>query len=59
MTYVDSERHKLEVQHYRYRTYMKELLSKFGLPAKERFPEALIGKRAELGAEHRALRLAS
>lgn len=30
VTYVDSERHKLEVQHYRYRTYIKKLLKRFG-----------------------------
>lgn len=30
VTYIDSPRHKLEVQHYRYRTYIKKLLKKFG-----------------------------
>lgn len=30
VTYIDSERHKLEVQHYRYRTYIRKLLAKFG-----------------------------
>jgi NADH dehydrogenase FAD-containing subunit len=39
VTYVDSERHKLEVQHYRYRTYIKKLLKKFGLVAKAPWPE--------------------
>ena len=28
--YIDSPRHKLEVQHYRYRTAIKKLLKKFG-----------------------------
>jgi hypothetical protein len=39
VTYVDSERHKLEVQHYRYRTYIKKLLSKFGPLAVANFPD--------------------
>lgn len=30
VTYLDTPRHKLEVQHYRYRTYIKKLLKKFG-----------------------------
>jgi len=30
VTYIDSARHKLEVQHYRYRTAIKKLLKKFG-----------------------------
>lgn len=30
VTYIDSPRHKLEVQHYRYRMAIKKLLKKFG-----------------------------
>lgn len=36
VTYVDSERHRLEVQHYTYRTYIKRLLRKFGPMATEK-----------------------
>jgi hypothetical protein len=36
--YIDSPRHKLEVQHYRYRTYIKKLLNKFGPVASMRYP---------------------
>ncbi len=38
VTYIDSERHKLEVQHYRYRTYIKKLLAKFGPLAQAKYP---------------------
>jgi len=37
VTYVDSERHRLEVQHYTYRTYIKRLLRKFGRASKQHF----------------------
>jgi len=46
VTYVDSERHKLEVQHYRYRTYIKKLLSKFGPMALAKFPDPSAQKAA-------------
>lgn len=36
--YIDSPRHKLEVQHYRYRTYIKKLLKKFGPMATAKWP---------------------
>jgi hypothetical protein len=39
VTYLDTERHKLEVQHYRYRTYIKKLLSKFGAMAAAKYPD--------------------
>jgi cation diffusion facilitator CzcD-associated flavoprotein CzcO len=52
VTYLDSERHKLEVQHYRYRTYIKKLLGKFDFLTVERFPS----QSAQLPAEHRASR---
>jgi len=38
VTYIDSPRHKLEVQHYRYRTYIKKLLKKFGPVTSMRYP---------------------
>ncbi|MHA1166109.1 MAG: hypothetical protein ACTSP0_11105, partial [Alphaproteobacteria bacterium] len=50
VTYLDSERHKLEVQHYRYRTYIKKLLNKFGPLAMASFP----GQSAQQAAGHRA-----
>jgi cation diffusion facilitator CzcD-associated flavoprotein CzcO len=49
VTYVDSERHKLEVQHYRYRTYIKKLLGKFGPLAAAKFP----GQSARMEAGNR------
>lgn len=39
VTYIDSPRHKLEVQHYRYRTYIKKLLKQFGPAATAKWPE--------------------
>ncbi|GBE43218.1 putative oxidoreductase CzcO [bacterium BMS3Bbin10] len=48
VTYVDSERHKLEVQHYRYRTYIKKLLNKFGPLAVAKYP----GHSAQTAAGH-------
>lgn len=36
VAYVDSERHRLEVQHYTYRTYIKRLLKRFGPMATEK-----------------------
>ena len=36
--YIDSPRHKLEIQHYRYRTYIKKLLKKFGPVASMKYP---------------------
>lgn len=36
--YIDSARHKLEVQHYRYRTAIKKLLKKFGPVAAMPYP---------------------
>ncbi len=36
VNYVDSERHRLEVQHYRYRTYVKGLLKKLGPVSRQR-----------------------
>ncbi|GBE43546.1 putative oxidoreductase CzcO [bacterium BMS3Bbin10] len=36
--YIDSPRHKLEVQHYRYRTAIKKLLKKFGPVAAMPYP---------------------
>jgi len=50
VTYLDTERHKLEVQHYRYRTYIKKLLNKFGPLAVARFP----GQSAQMAAGRRA-----
>ena len=38
VNYIDSPRHKLEVQHYRYRTYIKKLLKKFGSVASMSYP---------------------
>ncbi|MDA7948381.1 MAG: NAD(P)-binding domain-containing protein [Hyphomicrobiaceae bacterium] len=43
VAYIDSERHKLEVQHYRYRTYIKKLVASFGILAHARYPEATKG----------------
>lgn len=40
VTYLDTPRHKLEVQHYRYRTYIKKLLKKFGAVADAPWPGA-------------------
>jgi hypothetical protein len=53
VTYLDSERHKLEVQHYRYRTYIKKLLSRFGPVAVARFP----GQSAQMTAGHRSIQV--
>ncbi|MDA7947810.1 MAG: NAD(P)-binding domain-containing protein [Hyphomicrobiaceae bacterium] len=36
--YLDTPRHKLEVQHYRYRTHIKKLLKKFGPVASMPYP---------------------
>lgn len=53
VTYLDSPRHKLEVQHYRYRTYIKKLLKKFGPVASMHYPapqtEAVETERATRG----------
>lgn len=43
VTYIDLPRHKLEVQHYRYRTYIKKLLKKFGPVTQARWPSAAEG----------------
>lgn len=59
VTYVDSERHRLEVQHYRYRTYIKGLLAKFGSLAEARFPETSARARSRPEADREAFRLAS
>lgn len=40
VTYIDSPRHKLEVQHYRYRSYIRKLLKKFGPAASASWPSA-------------------
>ncbi len=39
VTYVASERHRFQVQHYRYRTCIKRLLNKFGRDSMASFPE--------------------
>ena len=53
VTYIDSPRHKLEVQHYRYRTYIKKLLKQFGPVASMHYPasqpEAVETERATGG----------
>lgn len=36
--YIDSARHKFEVQHYRYRSYCQKLLKKFGPLTKAKWP---------------------
>ncbi len=59
VTYLDTERHKLEVQHYRYRSYLKKLLGKFGPLAEARFPESASTEPARETAEQETLRLAS
>jgi hypothetical protein len=38
VTYLDTARHKLEVQHYRYRTAIKKLLKKFGPVTQMSYP---------------------
>lgn len=56
VTYLDSPRHKLEVQHYRYRTAIKKLLKKFGDVTKMSFPahaqsDAMETERATRGSK--------
>ncbi len=56
VTYLDSARHKLEVQHYRYRTAIKKLLKKFGPVTAMSYPahmqsEAMGAERASRGAK--------
>ncbi|MEC9367683.1 MAG: NAD(P)-binding domain-containing protein [Pseudomonadota bacterium] len=57
VTYVDSERHKLEVQHYRYRTYIKKLLKRFGDLDGAPWPTATVPATAR--AESKPLQMAS
>lgn len=59
VTYIDSERHKLEVQHYRYRVYIKKLLEKLGPVTEARFPESTQAQSAEAADEQDDYRLAS
>ncbi len=49
--YLDSPRHKLEVQHYRYRTCIKNLLKKFGPTANAKWPDASVPRGAGAPAE--------
>ena len=49
VTYIDSPRHKLEVQHYRYRTAIKKLLKKFGPVAAMPYPATAKADVAQTG----------
>lgn len=51
VAYLDTPRHKLEVQHYRYRTYIKKLLKRFGPLAQAPWPARAeaIGPSASAG----------
>jgi hypothetical protein len=56
VTYLDTPRHKLEVQHYRYRTAIKKLLKKFGPVTAMSYPahaqsEAMETERATRGSK--------
>jgi hypothetical protein len=56
VTYLDTPRHKLEVQHYRYRTAIKKLLKKFGPVTAMSYPahaqsEAMETERATRGGK--------
>lgn len=58
VTYVQSDRHLFEVQHYRYRTYIKRMLKKFGADQEATFPaRARVSPVTE--ADEAKLRLAS
>jgi hypothetical protein len=55
VTYIDSPRHKLEVQHYRYRTAIKKLLKKFGPVTQMSYPAS---ERADKSTAKRPLKAA-
>ena len=59
MTYLDSQRHKHEVAHYRYRTYMKRLIAKFGPLAEASFPSQQADEPAQTESSRESLQLAS
>jgi hypothetical protein len=54
----DTPWHRLEVQHYRFRRYMKRLLWKFGLPSGEKVEPHVMASDGSSGAEAK-LKLAS
>ena len=58
VTYIDSPRHKLEVQHYRYRTYIKKLLKKFGPMSQARWQGDDAQARREPAAVEQTLQAA-
>lgn len=58
VTYVKSDRHLFEVQHYRYRTYMKRMLAKFGADQRADFPSTEMVSPTD-GRTDNKLRLAS
>ena len=59
VTYLDSQRHKHEVAHYRYRTYMKRLIAKFGPVAEASFPAQQADEPAQTESSRESLQLAS
>ncbi|MGI9381778.1 MAG: hypothetical protein ACR2PO_01385, partial [Methyloligellaceae bacterium] len=59
VTYLDSQRHKHEVAHYRYRTYMKRLITKFGPVADASFPAVQATEPSETEPSRESLQLAS
>ena len=54
--YIDSPRHKLEVQHYWYRTHIKKLLKKFGPVASMSYPEPAHSVAAKAARSDKAKR---
>ena len=57
--YKDTPWHKFEIQHYRFRMYMKRLLKKFGPSATLPFDEASAASKTESVAASSKLKLAS
>jgi hypothetical protein len=57
--YKGSPWHKFEIQHYRFRTYMKWLLKKFGASATMPFAEDASEGKADAGGNQAELKLAS
>ena len=57
--YKDTPWHKFEIQHYRFRMYMKRLLKKFGASATLPFDEASAASKTESVAASSKLKLAS
>jgi len=59
ISFKDSDWHKFEIQHYRYRTYMKRLLSKLGPSSQAVSPAGSDEERSTSRSAEQELRLAS